>query len=115
MKRLGVYAAVAAAMIAVSGLLLSLPFDGPADHRAIAVSATVAFVVQVTAFGAVALASPSNVVAGWGVGVVVRLVVLVGYALLVVKAVGLAPVAALISLVTFFFLCTLAEPLFLRT
>ena len=42
-------------------------------------------------------------------------VVLVAYAFLVVQSIGLAPAAALISLVTFFFLCTLVEPLVLRT
>jgi hypothetical protein len=109
------YAAAAASLIGVSAVLLALPFDGPADHRAIAVSAVLAFVVQLAAFAAVGLAAPANVIAGWGIGILVRFIVLVGYALLVVQSVGLAPAAALISLATFFFLCTLVEPLLLRS
>jgi hypothetical protein len=37
------------------------------------------------------------------------------YALLAVKVLGLAPVAALLSIAVFFFLSTLLEPLFLRS
>ena len=115
MNRLAQYAAAAATMIGVSAVLLAFPFHGPADHRAILTSAILAFVVQLAAFAAVGLASPANIIAGWGIGILIRFVVLVAYALLVVQTVGLAPAAALISLATFFFLCTLVEPLLLRT
>ena len=115
MRRLAPYAAAAAAIITGSAAALALPFHGPADHRAILISAVLAFVVQLAAFGAVGLASPANVVAGWAIGMLLRFVVLVAYAFLVVETVGLAPAAALISLATFFFLCTLVEPLLLRT
>ena len=115
MKRIALYAASAAGLIAVSAFLLTLPFDGPTDHRAIAISAGLAFVVQLMAFAGAALFARKNIIAGWGIGILVRFVVLVGYALLVVQAIGLAPTAALISLATFFFLCTLVEPLLLPT
>ncbi len=115
MRRVGLYAAVAAGVIGVAGGLLSLPFDGPIERRSILISAVVAFIVQLAAFAAIGLASARNIMAGWGIGVLVRLLVLIGYALLVVQAVGLAPAAALISLATFFFLCTLVEPLVLQT
>ena len=115
MKRIAVYACVAAALIALSAGALALAFDGPSDRRAILVSAALAFVVQLAAFAAIGLASAGNVMAGWGIGVLVRFLVLVAYAFLVVQSIGLAPAAALISLVTFFFLCTLVEPLVLRT
>jgi hypothetical protein len=114
-KRIALYAGIAGALIAISAGALALAFDGPTDHRAILVSATLAFVVQLAAFAAIGLAAPANVMTGWGIGVLVRFLVLVGYAFLVVQAVGLAPAAALISLATFFFLCTLVEPLVLRT
>ena len=115
MRRIALYAAAAAALIMASAALLAVGFDGPADRRSIAVSAILAFVVQLAAFGAVGLASQQNVIAGWGLGILVRFVALVAYAFLVVESVGLAPAAALISLGTFFFLCTIAEPLLLRT
>jgi hypothetical protein len=115
MRRIGVYAGIAGALIAMAGVALSFAFDAPAERRAILISAVLAFVVQLAAFAAIGLASASNVMTGWGIGVLVRFLVLVAYALLVVGAVGLAPAAALISLATFFFLCTLVEPLVLRT
>jgi hypothetical protein len=114
MKRIGLYAAIAAPLIAVAALVLSLAFDAPLERRSVITSALLAFVVQIAAFGAVGLASRDHVMTGWGIGVLVRFLVLVGYAFLVVGAVGLAPAAALISLATFFFLCTLVEPLVLR-
>jgi hypothetical protein len=114
-KRIAIYAAVAGGLIAVAAAGLALAFDEPAERRAILVSAALAFVVQLAAFAAIGLASATNVMAGWGVGVLVRFLVLVAYAFLVVQSIGLAPAAALISLVTFFFLCTLVEPLVLRT
>ena len=115
MKRVGLYAAIAAGLIGVTALLMSIAFDSPLERRSIMISAVLAFVVQLAAFAAVGLASATNIMAGWGIGVLVRLVVMVAYALLVIQAIGLAPVAALISLATFFFLCTLVEPLVLRT
>jgi hypothetical protein len=115
MRRIAIYAAVAGALIAISAGALALGFDGPTERRAILVSAVLAFVVQLAAFAGVGLASAANVMAGWGIGVLVRFLVLVAYAFLVVQSIGLAPAAALISLVTFFFLCTLVEPLVLRT
>jgi hypothetical protein len=115
MKRIAMYAAIAGALIAISAVALLLVFDGPTERRAILVSAALAFVVQLAAFAAVGLASAGNVMTGWGIGLLMRFLVLVAYAFLVVQSIGLAPTAALISLVTFFFLCTLVEPLVLRT
>ena len=115
MRRIAIYAAIAGGLIVASAGALALVFDGPAERRAIVVSAALAFVVQLAAFAAIGLASAANVMAGWGIGVLVRLLVLVAYAFLVVQSIGLAPAAALISLVIFFFLCTLVEPLVLRT
>ena len=114
MRRVGLYAAVAAGLIGIAAALLSLLFDTPGERRAILVSAVLAFVVQLAAFAVIGLASAANLMAGWGIGVLVRLLVLVAYAFLVIQATGLAAGAALISLATFFFLCTLAEPLVLQ-
>jgi hypothetical protein len=55
------------------------------------------------------------VMLGWGMGVLMRLVTLVAFALVFVKALGLPPSAALISLVIYFFVTTLVEPLFLAS
>ena len=71
--------------------------------------------VQVLSFAIVKLSAKTNVMAGWGVGAILRFVVLGVYALVVVKALGLHSGAALLSLVAFFFLSTLLEPLLLKS
>jgi hypothetical protein len=53
--------------------------------------------------------------AGWGVGVLLRFVVLAAYALVGAKALGLPLAPALISLVAFFFVTSLVEPVLLKT
>jgi hypothetical protein len=107
--------AIVVVLIAGSAWAMSLGFTGPGDAQAIRTSAVIALVVQVVTFAMVRLADSSNVLVGWGIGALVRMVVLIGYALLVVQALDLPPAAALISMVTFFFLCTLVEPLLLKS
>jgi hypothetical protein len=108
------YAVVATASIALVGWLLTLAFSGPRDAAAIRLSALVALVVQLAAFAVTKMAGPRHLVAGWGAGSLLRFLTLVVYALLAVEVLGLAPVAALVSLATFLFISTLIEPLFLK-
>ena len=113
-RSLMLYALSAAAAIAALAWLLSLGFDGPGDAAAIWLSAAVAIVVQLVAFGVTRALAPRNVVAGWGAGSLLRLLTLVIYALLAVKVLGVPAAPALVSLATFLFVSTLIEPLFLR-
>ena len=108
------YAMVTIAIVAVVGWLLTRAFHGANDAAAIRTSAIVAVAVQLAAFGLTKSLAGTNVMAAWGAGALVRFVSLVLYALLAVKVLGLAPVAALLSIAVFFFLSTLLEPLFLR-
>jgi hypothetical protein len=108
------YALAAVVLIAGVGWLLTLGFPGPRDAAAIRLSAAVAIVVQLAAFAVTKAIAQRHLIAGWGAGSLVRLTTLVVYALLAVKVLGVAPVAALVSLATFLFLSTLIEPLFLR-
>jgi hypothetical protein len=108
------YAATTVALIAVVGWLMTLGFAGPRDATAIRLSAIVAIVVQLAAFAVTKALAPHHLVAGWGAGSLIRFLTLVLYALLAVKVLGVAPVAALVSLATFLFLSALIEPLFLR-
>ena len=114
MRAWGLYAASAIALIAATGWLLTLGFSGPRDAAAIRLSAAVAAAVQLAAFGVTKMVATRHLVAGWGLGSLLRFGTLVIYALLAVKVLGVAPVAALVSLATFLFLATLIEPLFLR-
>ena len=58
--------------------------------------------------------APDNVFMGWGAGVALRLLALIGYAILGVTFGGLPAGPALISLVVFFFVTTLIEPVMLK-
>jgi hypothetical protein len=115
MKSSLLFGAISLALTLVAALVLGVAFDAPTERRAIWMSAGVAYVVQLLAFAIARLLRRDNVMLGWGMGVLVRLVTLVAFALVFVKALGLPPSAALISLVIYFFVTTLIEPLFLAS
>jgi hypothetical protein len=100
-------------IVATAGILL-LVYRDAAERQAVMLSALVALVVQIGAFAVAVAMAPANVMAGWGLGAVVRLVALAAYALIVVPQVGLPLAAALVSLFLFLFLSTLIEPFFLK-
>lgn len=114
MKRFAIFVAVSLAILVVVGWLFGLAFSSPADRRAVEISAGVSFVVQLFTFAVMLLVRGGNLFAAWGIGVLVRFVVVVAYAFLVLRGMGLPPESALLSLVTFFFLSTLVEPVLLR-
>jgi hypothetical protein len=113
-KGFALFALLSLALVAGAYWLLGLIYAAPAERRALAVSAAVAYVVQLFAFAVVRMMATTNVVAGWGLGILLRLVTLVVYALVIVKAFGLVPGAALFSLALFLFLSTLIEPPLLK-
>jgi hypothetical protein len=110
-----VFAGVSLALVMVTGWLLTLAWPDPAARHAVYVSAIIALVVQLFAFAVAKLSARTNVLAGWGVGVLLRFVVLAAYALVGAKALGLLLTPALISLVAYFFVTSLAEPVLLKT
>ena len=114
MKSFAWYVGITIGLVTLLGGGLAVLFHGPRDGDAILLSAVVAIVVQAAAFAVAKLLVPSNLLAGWGAGAVIRLPTLLVYALLAVKVLGLPAVAALASLAAFLFLATLIEPLFLR-
>ncbi len=81
---------------------------------AVRASAWLAFIVQSFTFRIARLVARQNVIAGWGLGVLLRFASVAFWALLGIKALGLVSGPALISLVVFYFLSTLVEPLFLN-
>jgi hypothetical protein len=114
-KAVTLFAAITLVLIAGVAWIMTLVYQSPAASRAVWTSAAVAFAVQVLAFVIVKLSAKTNVIAGWGVGAIVRFVVLAVYALVFVKMLGLPSGAALVSLAAFFFLSTLIEPLLLKS
>lgn len=115
MKSIAIFAALSLAIIAVVGGVMSLIYPTPDDRRAIVISGAIAFVVQMFAFSVARLVARENVIAGWGVGALMRMLALGVYALVIVEAFALPLAPALVSLAAFFFLSTLVEPLLLNT
>ena len=107
------FAAATAALIVIGYLLLQLGFDSPGDSRALKVSALVAIAVQLVSFTIARRMPVSSMMLGWGLGTLLRVLVLTVYALLVVPALGLPRSAALVSVVVFMFVSMLIEPLLL--
>lgn len=109
------FALAQAGLIAVLWVVLTrfVWTDADAVH-AVGISAVLAACVQVVTFLIAKLVARQQVMAGWGVGVLLRFVVVVVWAFLGIKALALAPGPALLSLVFFFFVSTLIEPIFLN-
>lgn len=82
--------------------------------EAVRASAWLAFIVQTFTFLIARLVARQNVIAGWGLGVILRFASVAFWGLLGVKALGLVVGPALMSLVVFYFVSTLVEPLFLN-
>ena len=115
MRKMASFALVSLLMIMLFGWTLTYAFPTAADRHAIVVSAILAYVVQLIAFAIARGWAATNVVAGWGLGMLIRFVVLAMYALVGVKVLGLETTSALVSLAAFFFASTLAEPVLLKS
>lgn len=117
-RALGFFAGVSAALIIIATIVLRFYFRTVEQHHAMLVSAGLAFAVQ---FGSYALlrparrgkGAPGELLIRWGIGAVLRLFVVVVYAP-IARIMFLPVEAALVSLVTFFFLTMMAEPLLLE-
>lgn len=114
MKAAAAFVGSTVAIIAGAGALLGLVYASDAERHAVWVSAWIAIAVQLLAFTIARLTLRTNMIAGWGLGALLRMLALGAYALFVVEPLGLVSTAALISLATFFFLTTLVEPLLLN-
>ena len=90
-------------------------FTDTTSRRALGIAAVVAFMVQMVAFViAREFARRQNVMAGWGIGIALRFVVLLAFGFLAVPAFGLPMASSLLGLAMFLFVSTLIEPLFLK-
>ena len=114
MKALGLFLAATMAIVVLGGWILGFVWPDAAAAHAVRVSAGVAVLVQLLAFGILRLAGRQNAIAAWGLGALLRFVVLGLYAMVLVKAFALAGTPAIVSLALFFFLSTLVEPLLLN-
>ena len=112
-RALTLYALSCVVVIGLAAGVFTAAFKGGEERTAVWVSAGVALVVQLVAFGiARTLADGGNGIAGWGLGAVICLLALVVYGF-ASRAIGLPQSAALLSLATYFSLTELIEAPFL--
>jgi hypothetical protein len=107
------YAASCVIAIALIGAV-AWAFTDAAGQQTILVSAAIALGVQLTAFTMARLLQPRHLLLGWGLGSVLRLVVLVIYAVVVARLWRAPLTPALLSFVGFLFVTTVFEPVFLK-
>lgn len=85
----------------------------PETVRAIWISSLVGLAVQVIALVIVRSFGRERLLVGWGMGTMLRLVVLVGYALVGVPMLGIPLVPAMLTLASVFFVTLMIEPFLL--
>jgi hypothetical protein len=117
-RAIGLFAGASATLIIVATIILRTYYRTVEQHDAMLVSAGLAFAVQLGSYALLRPARPGHGAPGalmlrWGLGAILRFVVLVLYAPLA-RIVNISVEAALVSLVTFFFLTMMAEPLLLE-
>ncbi len=111
---IGLTVAQGALVAAAAVLLQRFVFTEAGAAGAVVASAWLAFGVQIVTFAIARLVAREHVIAGWGLGVVLRFATVAFWAFLGTKALGIPSSPALLSLVTFYFVSTLVEPLFLN-
>ena len=98
------------ALIALTGWILAKGFSTDAERHAIVVSGIVAGSVQLVTYALVVASRKRNaMLAGWGVGIVLRTITLMLYGLVFAKMFGLPLTAALTSFAVFLFASMLLE------
>ncbi len=114
MKRALWFAGLALVLIVGLAWLLTLLWPDPQAQQAIWFSAGIALAIQVVGFFFARIFMSTNMIAGWGAGMLLRFVTLVIHALVGIRVLGFPPAPALLSLAAFFFVSTLIEPVFLK-
>lgn len=114
MKGGALFFLASAALFAAGAALAVWLVPGAGVREAVWTSAAIALVVQLFTFAIARLTQGSNILLGWGLGALLRMVTLVVYALLVTRALGFPLAPALLSLMAFLFVSTVIEPLLLK-
>lgn len=114
MRRYLLFAGFLVVVVMGGAWLITWLAPGHDVARAVWTSAVIAVVVQGVGFAFARSLQPANMVVGWGAVVLLRALAFVIYALVVLKAAGLAPAPALLSLAAFFFVTSLVEPILLK-
>ena len=115
MSGLGRYALVALLIVGLGAAAL-LPFLDEAGRRGVLLAGSIGYPVQVMAFGLLlrARGEPTRFMVWWGAGIGIRVAVVVAVGFASTMLASVEPAALLLSLVGFFFVLLLIEPVFLR-
>jgi hypothetical protein len=113
-KQFAGFIASTIAIVCVGAWIITRAMPAQDVARSVWASAIVVMIVQALAFGIAWMMRPVNVIAGWGMGMLIRLLSLVLFGMFGVKALGLSLQPALLSMAGFFFVSTLIEPVFLK-
>jgi hypothetical protein len=113
-KRFAGFIAATIAVAALGAWVITLAVPDGETRRSVWMSALLVVIVQALAFSLARVMQPLDVIAGWGLGMLLRLIALVAFGLFGVKALGLSTQPALLSMAGFFFVSTLIEPVFLK-
>lgn len=106
---------VQVAIVVVAAVVLQrFVWTDAAAAKSVQASAWLAVIVQGFTFAVARLIARQQVIAGWGLGVLLRFATVAFWGFLGIEALGLVMGPALISLVLFYFVSTLVEPLFLN-
>ncbi|WP_310569905.1 hypothetical protein [Gemmatimonas sp.] len=111
---LGFTAAQVTLVVVAAYVMQRFVWTDPASAGAVRASAWLAVVVQTFTFAIAMLVARTQVMAGWGLGVLLRGATLAFWAFLGADALGLPSTPALVSLVVFYFVSTVIEPIFLN-
>jgi len=112
-RRLLGYGAASTAVVAALLVVMHLLVRDEASRSAFRASAAIAVFVQLFGFAVARAVTREHVMAGWGLGVLLRFAAVFAMAFATGRL-GLPAGPTLISLVAFLFVSTLIEPLFLK-
>lgn len=115
MKRAAAFALVSVVLVGLGSAVLQLVYTDPPGRGALMAAAAVALATQAVAWVILQTMGRRQVIAAWGLGAVLRVLVLVVFALVAPRSLGLPLEPAALSLALFLFLTTLVEPLFLKS
>jgi hypothetical protein len=110
----GFTAAQVTLVVAAALIMQRFVWTDPASAGAVRASAWLAVVVQLFTFAIAMLVARTQVIAGWGLCVLLRFATVAFWGFVGAEALGLPSTPALMSLVVFFFVSTLIEPIFLN-
>lgn len=111
----GRYAIVALGLVLLAVGLFLAGFRAPGEAQAIWLSAGVAVGVQAAAVAVRQTVAHMHLTARMAVGMIVRFIGLVAYALVAAKVLALPAAAALLSFATFLFLMLVLEPILIKS